>query len=131
VEDARVVKCALTAVVIFQVCAPASAEQWTYVGSDTSKSDYYIDQDSISNEATWIEFWSKTDASSDASVSFRESKTLVRVDCKKKRLGAIYGVTYYPNGTNDSFGPYDYPTLTPVVPGTMGERQWKIICNKE
>lgn len=107
----------------------AVAENWIPLGSDSNGSKYSIDVDSISSKSDRIEFWSMVDASSDATVKYRERKTLLRIDCKAKRLGTIYSVTYYPNGTNDSYGPFDYASLSPIVPGTIGQWMHEFICS--
>ena len=111
------------------ITSTATSENWIYLGPDSNGSDYSIDQDSISSEDGRIEFWSKIDASSDSTVKYREKKTLARIDCKKKRLGTIYSVIYYPNGSSESYGPFDYATLSPIVPGSMGEWMEEFVCS--
>jgi len=69
------------------------------------------------------------DASKDSTVDFRSQKTLVRINCQSKRMGVIYAVTYMPDDSNRSYGPYDYPTLSPIVPGTMGEAMKEKTCD--
>lgn len=105
------------------------AEDWRYIGPDSSGPDNHIDKDSMTQSAELVEFWNMVDASSDATVKYRTQKTLVRINCQTKRLGTIYGVTYMPDGSNHDFGPFDYPTMSPIVPGSMGEAMKEFVCD--
>lgn len=109
-------------------CQSATAEEWAPIGSDSNNSEYYIDTDSILQKSAWTEFWLKTDASSDSTVDYRERKTLVRMECEKKRMATVYAVIYMPDGTNSSYGPYEYPQMIPIVPGTVGGWFAEFVC---
>ena len=120
----------LIAIIGLGLASAAIAEDLVYYGSDRSKSDYYYDAETIRRyDDGDVDVWTKRDASKDKTVSWRTATNKFRIDCSAETFRNLGEVTYRANGTvmSSSFTP---GKLVPVVPGTLVEILFKIMCSK-
>ncbi len=118
----------ITGVIALTLSPTSFAENWVSVGASVSGSEFLVDTDSIVVEVGYVEYWITVDSKKDASVDYRETKALRRAKCGQRRLATVYRVEYMPDGSNNSYGPWDYPTFSPAVPGSMGQAETEFVC---
>ena len=110
----------------------AIAEDLVYYGTDRSKSDYYYDAESIRryNDGD-VDVWTKRNALKDKTVSYRTQRAKLRLNCSSETVSFLSFVLYRANGTvMDSVSPA-YPDMEPVVPGSMGQTLFDIMCETD
>ncbi len=108
----------------------AIAENLVAFGTNASGTVWYYDAETVRKYAdNTVEVWTKEDASKDKTVSWRTATNKFRIDCSAETFRNLGEVTYRANGTvmSSSFTP---GKLVPVVPGTLVEILFKIMCSK-
>ena len=101
---------------------PAIAANWVRLGTSSSGSVIYIDNDSIRRDGGMVLYWVRFDASEDATVSWRESKQYYKTDCNAWTSVLLSYVEYDPQGSVvDSGTMPEYSPMKPVVPETVSE----------
>jgi TPR repeat protein len=107
----------------------AIAEKLVYYATAPTLSDYYYDTETIRRyDDGDVDVWIKRDASKDKTVSFRTSRSKVRLGCSSETTGLLSIVVYRANGTViDSVSQPD-PDMEPVIPGSVGQTLFDIMC---
>ncbi|BEV00103.1 surface-adhesin E family protein [Novosphingobium olei] len=103
-----------------------AATVWVPVGTSSTGSRWYMDDRALG--AGSGDYWFKIDYSNDRTEKDRSSVQLKRIDCSTRRSGTVQATTYAVNGVARSYGPITYPSLSVVVPDTIGEVFVDLIC---
>lgn len=109
---------------------PASAADWVYVGTATTRAAYYHDPSSVRRVGDHLAAWRKVDHSRDRTVSYRESKSLWYFDCARDVQALKSFINYGPSGSvMSSHTISDYSLeWTPPAPETVGWTFQRLIC---
>mgnify|MGYP000666221019 CR=1 FL=1 len=122
----------LIAIIGLGLASAAIAEDLVYYGTDRSKSDYYYDAESIRryNDGD-VDVWTKRNALKDKTVSYRTQRAKLRLNCASETISSLSFVLYRANGTVvDSDTPI-YPDIESVVPGSVGQTLFDIMCETD
>lgn len=119
------------AVFALGLAMPAVAADWVLVDIDNDKV-MFGDADSRTDDRAWFEtMYAKPQKISDGKF-YNTMKTLREMDCSGKR-NRILTVTAYSKSGNSisSYTPsYADAEWRYVIPGTLGEAQYKFVCNR-
>lgn len=119
------------AVFALGLATPAVAADWVLVDIDNDKV-MFGDADSRTDDRAWFEtMYAKPQKISDGKF-YNTMKTLREMDCSGKR-NRILTVTAYSKSGNSisSYTPsYADAEWRYVIPGTLGEAQYKFVCNR-
>ncbi len=112
---------------------------WELVGTD-GESEIYADRATIRKKGNFVEMWrmsSYLEAKVQSSGEMYKSvKTLDRYDCKDETVGSFSIVQYseeYGKGDIIFSGTIKKNEINnePIVPGSAGEKLWKIACRRK
>ena len=122
----------LIALIGLGLSSAAIAEDFVYYGSDLYKSDYYYDAETIRRyDDGDVDVWTKRDASKDKTVPYRTQRAKLRLNCASETISSLSFVLYRANGTVvDSDTPI-YPDIESVVPGSVGQTLFDIMCETD
>jgi hypothetical protein len=109
----------------------AIAEDLVHLGTSPSGTIYNLDTGTIRRYSNnTVEGWLKFDASKDKRVSWRTSKHKFRINCTDEIFGSLYEIDYRADGTSIRSDSYEYPKMVPVVPGSVGQILFDLLCSK-
>lgn len=120
------------------MAGPARASEWVVVGQTTDKSTTLIDAASLRVSGPSVHFFSKT-VYSTSTAQRRKKKMRLKAtpaytiegntaDCRQRALGMTQWVDYGKNGQVLSSGDDAYPTLSVVIPDSIGEAMLNLVC---
>jgi hypothetical protein len=122
---------------LMMVCSVSWAE-WEY----TDSSDSFIlfhDKSTIRRNGVFVQMWSSKDyfdVQTDVRTPFKSAKYLRKYNCNEETQ-AIVWLIHYADSLGSGNVTFSYTTKErelawiPVVPGTIGEAEWKIACSKK
>lgn len=107
----------------------AAAENLIYYADDNDGRVYYYDSDTIrrSNSGR-ISVWVLQDGTNDRTVKWRTRRILWNIDCSEMSSGAAAFADYDANGSLMDSNTFNYPILSPNVPGSVGYSLVEAIC---
>ena len=74
------------------------------------------------------DIWIKIDKSKVKATAIRHTMMLYRIDCSGQRIGVVSAASYKPDGSVAASKNFPYPTMSPVIPDTVGEELLTYIC---
>ncbi len=124
----KAVKVAISAVALASGSA-VMAEDLVYYAKGSTGSLKYYDRDTIRRvNGGYITVWTFEDGSKDRTVKFRTRRILMKIDCESMSSGAMHAVDYDANGQVIGSGNFEYPRITPDVPGSTGYLLVEAVC---
>jgi len=118
------------AVFALGLATPAVAEDWVLLGINSNNTTIFGDADSRTDNRAWFEIWYVKPQKIISNGKFYNTvKMLVEMDCSGQRLRNLTITTYSKSG--NSIGSYtpSYAEWRYVIPGTVGESEYKFVCN--
>ena len=112
------------------VSQQALAENLIRYSTDRTGTVLYYDADTIRHSSGYVLVWTLFDASKDKSVKYNTVRALWKIDCSSMSSGAMAVAKYKANGELLDSGSFDYPHITPDVPGSVGYKLDKVICDR-
>ncbi|HEZ0794119.1 TPA: hypothetical protein WI034_001885 [Neisseria meningitidis] len=114
------------AVFALGLATPAVAADWVLVDSNTAT---FGDADSRTDNSAWFETRFAKPQKIGNGKFFNTVRALQEMDCSGKRR-RILTITWYSKSGNSiaSYTP-SYAEWNYVIPGTLGEAQYKFVCN--
>lgn len=114
------------AVFALGLATPAVAVDWVLVDSNTAT---FGDADSRTDNSAWFETRFAKPQKIGNGKFFNTVRALQEMDCSGKRR-RILTITWYSKSGNSiaSYTP-SYAEWNYVIPGTLGEAQYKFVCN--
>ena len=119
------------AVFALGLATPAVAEDWVWGGiSSDNNITMFGDVDSRTDDRAWFEYRYAKPQKHSSGKFYNTDKALVEMDCSGKRR-RILTVTWYSKSGNviGSYTP-SYAEWSYVIPGTVGENEYKFVCNR-
>ena len=122
---------AIVGVLLLGLAYPASAANWVHLGTSTSRTDFYLDVDSVRNQGSYVAAWEKRDATRDASVDFREAKALYYYNCSARTTALKQWIMYDAQGsvTASSTNPDYRLEWSEAIPETVSETFLNAVCS--
>ena len=113
--------------------SPAFAANWWYVGytgSGKNETAHFIDMASVSSNTTKKKYWSFIINEVLNKSGIRKEKQLHEADCEQRTAKLLSYVEYGNNNTIMTARtlPYYSGQATPLVPDSIGESKWNLIC---
>lgn len=115
----------------------ALAADWKLIGDDIEQGvKTSIDKNTISKKGTMAQMWSVVDYESPRSADGKvhlSTKSLDEYDCKNEqyRTLAFYWYSSHKGDGELVYSETNPGTVQPIIPGSVGEIAWKIVCGKE
>lgn len=109
---------------------PVDPERWAWVTATRSGTIRLIRERDRGRISTRGRVWVKDDHSADASKKYRETKTLIEIDCKNETSSLISIITYDKNGgmlQNVEISPWNQ-RHTSTVPESVGAAVQRFVC---
>ena len=120
------------AVFALGLATPAVAADWVWLGiSNDNTATLFGDADSRTDDRAWFEArYAKPQKHSNGKF-YNTVKTLGEMDCSGKRYRFLT-ITWYSKSGN-SIGSYtpSYDDWSYAIPGSIGEAQYKFVCNHD
>ena len=117
------------AVFALGLATPAVAADWVLVSID-SDITIFGDADSRTDNRAWFEVrYAKPQKIGDGKF-YNTMKMLVEMDCRGKRLRNLTATVYSKSGNSIGSETPSYAEWRYVIPGTIGEAQYKFVCNR-
>lgn len=117
------------AVFALGLAMPAVAADWVWLGTG-NVSAMFGDADSRTDDRAWFEQRYAKPQKHGNGKFYNTGKALEEMDCSGKR-SRLLTVTFYSKSGNSisSYTP-SYAEWRYVIPGTLGEEQYKFVCNR-
>lgn len=122
---------------LFLSSGPAYAEWVVLVDSDSEPiGTVYFDPDSIRRKGDVVKVWHLFDyktAPKKAPIPYLSSRGQSEFDCEDERVRRL-SERYFPGNMLKGEQVYwtsDATEWEPVAPGSVGQRMWKVVCNKK
>lgn len=117
------------ATVALTTAVAAAAENLVYYARDRLGSVLYYDSDTLRQvSGGFITVWIMEDASRNRTEKYRTRRVLMKIDCDGMRSGAVSFAYYDANGRVMDRADFDYPRMTPDVPGSTGYSLVEAVC---
>lgn len=87
--------------------------------------------DLINKSNFYPQIWVKLDHSSDKSVKYRETKSLIKFDCQALKYQTLTDITYDAEGQVIDSLQYNYPSYKYAPPDSVIESTLKMACPKD
>ncbi|CEZ20929.1 lipoprotein [Neisseria meningitidis] len=117
------------AVFALGLATPAVAADWVQVGIDSDNNTTFGDADSrTDNRARFETRFAKPQKYGNGKF-FNTAKTLEEMDCSGKRFRILTATWYSKSGNSIASYTPSYAEWNYVIPGTLGEAQYKFVCN--
>ncbi len=109
-------------------------DEWTYLGTSSNNNSFslYINENTLRVDSNKRKIWSMTDykVKMDEFHGAMSYKTQLEVNCKEDKFRSIYSSYYSGNmGSGDVLGNTGEEGFTPIIPGSIGESLFEIICS--
>lgn len=114
------------AVFALGLATPAVAADWVLVDSNTAT---FGDADSRTDNSAWFETRFAKPQKYGNGKFFNTAKTLEEMDCSGKRFRILTAAWYSKSGNSIASYTPSYAEWNYVIPGTLGEAQYKFVCN--
>ena len=109
---------------------PYRPSGWTYVTTNMSDTNFYVDLSTIKVNGNIRTVWEKMNYAPSSFIGVLSARYLAHYDCANKTSKASY-VTYFSGrdltGKIVDAGPL-VKGMTPVAPGTSGNTIWETVC---
>lgn len=113
-------------------CNAQAATWYGFAGAGTDKAAYFFDKDTVVKESGSVTIWIKyvkEENSPDKDGSYATSLKF-RYDCKRRTSQALIAVTYDKDHNHlKTFSSNPPPSPDEIIPGSVGESMWKIVCD--
>ncbi|EOC14840.1 TPA: surface-adhesin E family protein [Neisseria meningitidis] len=117
------------AVFALGLATPAVAADWVQVGIDSDNNTTFGDADSRTDNSAWFETRFAKPQKYGNGKFFNTAKTLEEMDCSGKRFRILTATWYSKSGNSIASYTPSYAEWNYVIPGTLGEAQYKFVCN--
>ena len=119
------------AVFALGLATPAVAADWVLLGINNDNTyTIFGDADSRTDDRAWFETrFAKPQKIGDGKF-FNTIRALEEMDCSGKRRRTLTGTLYSKSGNSIGSETPSYAEWRYVVPGTLGEAQYKFVCNR-
>ncbi len=120
--------------VLMMTCSATWAE-WI-IFSDNSKGEkFFFENNSLRKQGSIVKMWSMSSGreSTLGEKVYRSSKSLYAYDCKNEMRDLLAGAAFSGEmGTGEVIFSDTFPenNWVPIMPGSIGESEWKIACGK-
>lgn len=117
------------AVFALGLATPAVAADWVLVSIDSDNNTTFGDADSRTDNRAWFEIWYAKPQKIGDGKFYNTVKMLVEMDCRGKRLRNLTATVYSKSGKPIDSATRSYAEWNYVIPGTVGENEYKFVCN--
>ena len=119
------------AVFALGLATPAVAEDWVLLGINSNNTTIFGDADSRTDNSAWFETrYAKPKKMISNGKFYNTAKALEEMDCSGKRLRILTATAYSKSGNSIGSDTPSYAEWSYVIPGTVGEAQYKFVCNR-
>jgi|LauGreDrversion4_2_1035121.scaffolds.fasta_scaffold477564_2 hypothetical protein len=128
-----VLKTAKLLIAIIGLClgSAAFAEDLVYYGTGSTGTEYYYDAETIRKfKGDIVYVWMTADESKNKTVPYRRAMVMWRFNCSNETSGSLSFIAYRADGTVADSSSTTSPEMTPIIPGSMNQKLFKIVCSK-
>lgn len=118
------------AVFALGLATPAVAADWVLVSIVNNNVTIFGDADSRTDDRAWFETRLAKPQKIGDGKFFNTTKALEEMDCSGKRRRILTITAYSKSGKSIDSDTPSYAEWRYVVPGTVGEAQYKFVCNR-
>lgn len=107
---------------------PAGAEQWWYVTESVSGTVIFVDADSLESNGNLRQFWRQFIYKKPED-NVKVSMALTVIDCARRTSKMLSYVAYNTDREVVSSNSYNYPSESPIPPGTIIDALRRLVCS--